>query len=487
MAFDQLDSDVLLQIFYLTDVYTILSLSRVSHFLRAIASTKHLWLLIVQDLARRGLIGPANSWEDLSTEELVNEVRCTIDGPRSWGSGAVATIRRQIAFPLDPDSGGAVFLHGGKYILFYFENGPRGLECWQVLPSRRVWTWRSSTHYVNHAKLDFGRGEFNPLVALVCAPFIGTEETRIIILDVDLKTGDSSEMFVLDLLTADLGLQLPQVSGHIFACTFYSPSEWSMLLLNWSSQKFILFALAPRTQANTPSVLTPGHIILTVPVDTSAPSVHIYSLASLQHLWQPVDVLDLANPTILEGVVPITPALPLSTVYSKHHQFDGVYVLESPLHDGTYTLAVTTRDRLNDAPRPHPPISQKVWLNTRTLYRLTLPTRSDPVFHRPILMSSFRWHGIYNWYDPYHRAAFTSIAASDYGLRWIPDQSQSLVPHMGRIGFQRLREGALGHPRPLPTTVADEVHDIHSTKMRMSDTGIVMLQYKAQVVLYWYV
>ncbi|KAJ7148317.1 hypothetical protein C8R46DRAFT_1199184 [Mycena filopes] len=467
MPFDQLDGDVLLHIFYLTDVYTILSLSGVNQLLRAIASTKHLWLLVVQNLARRGLIGPANSWEDLSTEELVDEVRRTVDGPRSWCSGAVATIRRRIAFPLDPDSDGrADFLHGGKYILLYIKNGCRGLQCWQVLPSRRLWTWRSSTHYVSQAKLDFSRGEFNPLVVLVCVPFTGLEETRIIILDVDLKTGDSSEMFVLDLPTADLGLpRLPQISGNIFACTFYFTSGWSILLLDWSTQKFVLFALAPRTQ-----------------------------------LWQPVDVLNLDNPTILEAVVPITPALPLPSVYSKQHQFDGVSVLESPLHAGTYTLVVTTTDFvINDAPQPPPsrfarlrdriiksppPIPQKVWLYTRTLYRLTLPTRSDPVFHRPIPMSGFCWHGIYKWYDPYHRVAFTSIAASDYGLRWIPAKSKGPVSHMARIGFQRLREGALGHPRPLATTVADEVHDIHSTKMRISDTGIVMLQCKAQVVLY---
>ncbi|KAJ7184813.1 hypothetical protein C8R46DRAFT_1065236 [Mycena filopes] len=311
-------------------------------------------------------------------------------------------------------------------------------------------------------------------------------------------------MFVLDLPTADLGLpRLPQISGNIFACTFYFTSGWSMLLLDWSTQKFFLFALAPRTQEIAPFALIPDHIVLTVPVDTSSPSVRIYSLASLQRLWQPVNVLNLDNPTILEAVVPITPALPLPSVYSKHHQFDGVSVLESPLRAGTYTLVVTTTDFvINDAPQPPPsrfarlrdriiksppPIPQKVWLYTRTLYRLTLPTRSDPVFHRPIPMSSFCWHGIYKWYDPYHRVAFTSIAASDYGLRWIPAKSKGPVSHMARIGFQRLREGALGHPRPLATTVADEVHDIHSTKMGISDTGIVMLQCKAQVVLYWYV
>ncbi|KAJ7022548.1 hypothetical protein C8F04DRAFT_1194375 [Mycena alexandri] len=117
MTFDRLDVDVLLRIFYLSDVYTILSLSRVCKGLYTISCMKHLWILVLQDLSQRGLVSPSDpsSWENSSADELVNEVRCTVVGPRTWDRGVVATIQRQITIPLGHQTGGTgEFLHGGR-------------------------------------------------------------------------------------------------------------------------------------------------------------------------------------------------------------------------------------------------------------------------------------------------------------------------------------------------------------------------------------
>ncbi|KAJ7141594.1 hypothetical protein C8R46DRAFT_1135345 [Mycena filopes] len=277
---DQLDADVLQQILYLTDVHTILSVSGVCKTLHAISFTKHLWLLVVQDLSRRGLVGPGTFWETLSRDELVEEVRCTVDSPRTWNRGH------------ECGSSGE-FLHGGKYILFSL-GGFRGLECWEVLSSRRIWAWRSSTHVVRESKFDFSRGRSNVLVLLLCgAPPAGMQE-RIILLNVNLATGESSEIFGLDLPAIQLRVpvslpRVPQISEHVLACILCLSSEWKVLLVDWAAHKFMLIALGPRPQGATPFVLLPGYIILPVPRSyMRAPdTIRIYSLISLQHLWRP--------------------------------------------------------------------------------------------------------------------------------------------------------------------------------------------------------
>ncbi|KAJ7155820.1 hypothetical protein C8R46DRAFT_1116519 [Mycena filopes] len=298
-------------------------------------------------------------------------------------------------------------------------------------------------------------------------------------------------MFLFDLPRIP---HLPQILGSIFACTLYATSEWNMLLLDWSSRRFIFFPLTPRTQGTALSALIPGHLVLTLPVETSAPdSLRIYSLDSLEQIWQPLDDFDVDDPMVLKGVnfmtlVPPPPSL-LSTVY---HQFADVHVHESPVRAGTYILVVNAKDLVSKDTLPPPsslfarlrnrfltrPVTKKTWINTRTLYRLTLPTPSAPVFHRPTPSPTFRWHA-----KDYR--FFTAVAASGYGIRWA-SAPESMPIHMGSIIFQRLRQGAFEFPRTLPTAVEGDVHDTRSTALHMSETGVVMLRYPAQVVVYWY-
>ncbi|KAJ7184864.1 hypothetical protein C8R46DRAFT_1343853 [Mycena filopes] len=454
MQFDQLDADVLIHIFHLTDVYTILSLSRVSKYLRGISSTKHLWLLVVRDLARRGLIGPSDSWEDLSTDELVEE----------------------------PPSGDK-----SRLLLNAMQEAPRS----SYMGANMIWTWCSSTHRVRHVKLDFSCGEYNPRAALLCAPFTASDRRRLVILDVDLKTGDSSEMLLFDFPHLGDGFGLPrspQISGFIFACDLSLRSGLTMLLLNWSVPKFILLTVAPpRRQATALFALIPGYIVMTVPMSTSnLENICIYSLVSLEHIWRPLDVLNLNHPMLLDEIIPRISVLPSAPSTVMYHLFADISVLESPVRDGTYTLVVKSRElrtrdlapsllvRLRDR-IAGPPSETSSWMDTRSLYRLCLPTSLDLVFRPPTLMSAFRWQAVNSW-------AFTSIAGSGYGIRW--DAESEGPNHRERIIFQRLQEGAFKHPQTLATAVEGDVHDTHSMAMRMSDTGIVMLCYAKQLVLY---
>ncbi|KAJ7464256.1 hypothetical protein B0H11DRAFT_2240652 [Mycena galericulata] len=79
-------TDLVLYVLALTDVYTILSLSRVNKFSHSITVAKQLWIPIVRDLMMRGLSDlPAG--EDLSAhsaEALVEEVKRAVAGPHTW-------------------------------------------------------------------------------------------------------------------------------------------------------------------------------------------------------------------------------------------------------------------------------------------------------------------------------------------------------------------------------------------------------------------
>ncbi|KAK7021617.1 hypothetical protein R3P38DRAFT_3196395 [Favolaschia claudopus] len=76
MTFETLDVDVLPSILCLTDVYTVLSISRVSKYLHEISCSKAVWLSLVRRLYKRHvLVLPINALETVSVDELKDAVK----------------------------------------------------------------------------------------------------------------------------------------------------------------------------------------------------------------------------------------------------------------------------------------------------------------------------------------------------------------------------------------------------------------------------
>ncbi|KAJ7141595.1 hypothetical protein C8R46DRAFT_1233721 [Mycena filopes] len=139
--------------------------------------------------------------------------------------------------------------------------------------------------------------------------------------------------------------------------------------------------------------------------------------------------------------------------------------------------------RARAAHKPHPSPTEKIWVDTRTTYRLTLP---DPL---PILTSTVRWPAgtawrpsttlTDRWPPPMTDWWFESFTASGCGI-WHyapPNETEKFV-------FGRLREGKeVAHPE---ATEQGAVYDTRECTIRISDTGIVMVRYRERVVLYWY-
>ncbi|KAF8192259.1 hypothetical protein K438DRAFT_864652 [Mycena galopus ATCC 62051] len=161
MALIDLNPDVLLPILADTDIYTILSVARVNRLLYEITSLRHLWLLVIRDLSRRRLIdaAPEETLQALSKEELVDEIRRVVTGPRTWSSASstLPTLLRQFIIPLDPlppaQDRRAELLPGGTHIILSecIDDVARKIECWDVRTQKRVWAWERTNHNVEHA------------------------------------------------------------------------------------------------------------------------------------------------------------------------------------------------------------------------------------------------------------------------------------------------------------------------------------------------
>ncbi|KAJ7225181.1 hypothetical protein C8J57DRAFT_1535442 [Mycena rebaudengoi] len=86
LAFEDLGEDVGLRVVSLCDIETLLSLGLVNVFFRRLTMAKQLWILLVEDLASRGLVDlpHSRSLADHSVMDLIGLVKRTVIGPATW-------------------------------------------------------------------------------------------------------------------------------------------------------------------------------------------------------------------------------------------------------------------------------------------------------------------------------------------------------------------------------------------------------------------
>ncbi|KAJ6537719.1 hypothetical protein B0H19DRAFT_373289 [Mycena capillaripes] len=218
MPFIDLGSDVLSHLFALTDVYTVLSLSRVNRLFNGISSTRHLWLLIVRDLSARRLIDtPPDDIDMLCKDALVDE---------------------------------------------------ESIQCLEVHTGRLAWAWSQPGIYISSATFDFRLGSSEAVVALTFAA-----ADRVLLCEVNLATGQSRDL--LDFTLPGI-LWFPKLLGDFFICharpTPITP-HWFILLLNFRTEEFVVlecatdqvsFSNPPRSYFLTFNVLIAGRLLCPV-------------------------------------------------------------------------------------------------------------------------------------------------------------------------------------------------------------------------------
>ncbi|KAJ6537213.1 hypothetical protein DFH09DRAFT_1369183 [Mycena vulgaris] len=493
MRLNHLDSDVLLQIFALVDVFTVVSLSRVSKSFGKIASSKQLWLAILRNLSSRWLMDPPppEVLQTFSTTQLIEEVKRVITGPRTWSSvsSAPPTVSRQIIVTFDhlQNQGDVKFLPDGRHFLMNKPSSPlsRGVECWDVHCGRCVWGWTipDPSYVLRHATFDFRRGGTEAVVCLIVDS--SDDYDRMIILKADLTTGESRDLVHHAIAGLVPDHPVVNISGDF--CS-YEIWRWIVprkyfLLVNWRTTEFILFDSSSRELS---SAMFPGHIVLGFPKSQTNPSiedhVRIHSIASLKHLWRPLSEFNPDNSTDLTKL----PSASFNVAGNSSREKDAyhtvkVSIAESLVHDDSYELVVEVEDLISSPSglglsslvgriRSRLGSAPSGWMTTLSRYQLTVRPRTPPKLKSIVLNSTVR----------YRNSFFYKSAAGD-GLSWDATRSAAGTVQLKRIVVHRLAESS--RPRALPMPEADSL----PSDVQMARTGAIMVRYASRIVISYYV
>ncbi|KAJ7457510.1 hypothetical protein FB451DRAFT_1275073 [Mycena latifolia] len=433
MPIHSLNSDLLLHICMLLDVFTIISISRVNKYLHSIVSAKQLWILVVRDLSERWFIDPPaeENLEKFSTTELIQQVKRAVVGPLTWSSAfpVPPTISREISISLETlqgESSHVEFLPEGRHILFYKTTGEfaGGVECWEVHSGRRVWGWASPSRPARHA---------------TCV------QNHLSIVEADLKTGESR-----DLLDLPVCVRRVKISDDFFVCRVHLhqwPRPWPgyVLLVNWRTAEFILF--------NTTNLqdfeLFSGHIAFTY-CDWSTPAhVRIYSTVSFDHLWRRLDEFTLDEPMDPPEIshIPIN----ILSIDMSSKPIMMLFVSESPIRNEGYELVVKTTT-----------FSRRPYTTNIFRYHLTLRPLSPAV--GPQSKSFFRHQEFIGWFVIRHQ----------YGLSW---------GVAGKPVVYELTDAGIRQPWKLPIPVEAGVQ---SATVQLSRTGAMMVHLGSRIMVCYY-
>ncbi|KAJ7137507.1 hypothetical protein C8R43DRAFT_1019553 [Mycena crocata] len=495
LLLDQLHGDVLSQIFAFTDVYTVLSLSQVNKYCREVATTKQLWLSLIQNLALRCLIDapPEMTLDTYSTEALISEVKSLIVGPRSWsrGSSIPPSLSRRCVIPVDiSDQDGNPsryigLLPGGKHFVCKIltdDDSQDLLECWEVATGLCVWTWGITGHQLDHVRFDLSDGGHKPRVYLA----LSEGHIRLLVLQVNLKTGESQELFRLASEKLVDGYFPTGVcfSNEFLACVYRAENADLTLLVNRHTESFILI---DDFGGMRHIAMLPGHIIFLASRKSIRESNQavVYSIASLARFWRPLAELDLDTRLTEADITPhLILNIPGNDVHDSQHRLDWsrrFFVDEHPLHRGDYRLTVEMEDFV-DVMVPVPPQTRAkqllsrlrrrlkkkkpemlpVFRSTVCWYHLALPSDSDSHL-RCTLTSVFR-----------HNTRFTTISGAGYGVRL-------------RVEWPLDAHGPVVMPQGDAAEDATRLSDVDGAQqVGLSHTGAVFAVYPARAEVLYY-
>ncbi|KAJ7350021.1 hypothetical protein DFH08DRAFT_958951 [Mycena albidolilacea] len=252
MALEALGDDILLQVLLICDVYTALSVSLVNKPLRRIALAKQLWLSLLQDLGSVGALDlpEKTGLERCSTTELVNHVRRGIVGPAAWlpGSSPSHTAPcRQVTFDAGVDVEDLIDMHilRGGYSRYVLLRTRERLHVYEFAKGRRIWScvtdYRTTTWSMDLPATT-------NVLRVLLLPVHHSGPHDITIRDVDLISGQSTEIFSLELVTG-LERWMPRILGDffVFALQPSNPVMMFFLLVNWRTEEYVVLNSAGRS------------------------------------------------------------------------------------------------------------------------------------------------------------------------------------------------------------------------------------------------
>ncbi|KAJ7240519.1 hypothetical protein C8J57DRAFT_1727073 [Mycena rebaudengoi] len=346
----ELAEDILLLILQFCDVGTVLSTTRVNKRFRAIALAKHLWIHLIEDLVSRRLVDLPHdrSLQDYTTAELIEEVKKLVIGPRTWSrrSCTPPTILRYIEISPShniPSNSlrNLELLPGGKYLAAIHDTR---IELWHVATGAVIWCLQ-----VRRLLYTFELLECADTALFAFGTFESSGTVKV--LSIDLSSGESTEVFAIDLPDGTLLDDRPMLCDGFLLCALIHTElrVHLYLLVHWHENQAVVLRDLPPTRRYfwvTSMKLLPGHIVFTHCDPPHNNRIHVCVLVSFSGMWRPA-----TSVWQREGGIDLRDMPPVATQELPFFDFRrAMMVYKSPLRRDAYKLAIY-REEARPAPR----------------------------------------------------------------------------------------------------------------------------------------
>ncbi|KAF7336836.1 F-box domain-containing protein [Mycena venus] len=414
MNFQDLPEDTIRLILSFCDIYSVVSMSRTSKYLRRLCLDKLVWVDLVANLRRKGFVDQLSlsDIQSYSQEGLVALVKGLLTGPASWKTAPVKKSKShwfrnrsvssesqtnfvQISNKYIVHPPGVVaskmnqpkLLNGGEYVLFNNVT----LECWNVRRDELVWAYEKNGpkfHIMEFAaEVVDGEDSVNIVVCERSWTHGGEDQSLVQIVKLDLSTGCSTQLLLNENPGSNgkpCGFTDAKICGHIACVVVESWSEASAtesttphsycILMDWKTETHL--KLVANTWASPFLVtLIAEHLIFVTKNASGGPEISIINISTtLSSHWRSIAglngyyfPLDPIYTTQLEAIIRESITFPKCKHLKGQWKRD-LCAYESPLQAGTYRIWVS----LYGYSRP----SSKEVHAVLWCYRLSLPKRS---------------------------------------------------------------------------------------------------------------
>ncbi|KAJ7481350.1 hypothetical protein B0H11DRAFT_2280250 [Mycena galericulata] len=385
MLFLDLNEDILTEILFNCDIYTVLVVGQVNKHFRLIAMAKQVWISILRNLAVQGLMDlhPGVESDSYDTAFLVEEAKRIIRGPETWAPTwfGAQRYRREILLSVVPELSGSASIRmspSERYLglqedasLRFYNLGTRLCVHVATYPDFA---------FISHWSFDPRSSDDNLMVVLNLS---GPNQV-VQILQLDLLSGRSHNLFRFQLPEHLAYLSTPIILGDFFTISFEIESQAPglVLLANWRSEKYVLLNCLP--QLRTAPILVPGHLGITQ-TDLEPPHQEfllIYAFSSFASFWRPIAGMSFWDRIYGRELSPVVrQPLEFGGIPVRDAQSINLRALESPIRRGMYKILLHSTDHI-----PGPPPTRSITGFIRSRLGGTQPP-PPPKVKRAVLFS----------------------------------------------------------------------------------------------------
>ncbi|KAJ7505094.1 hypothetical protein B0H11DRAFT_2343536 [Mycena galericulata] len=373
---------------------------------------KKLWISLIRDLERRGLIDLPPELQAYNTSDLIDEVKRVVVGPKTWSPAWSGETKhpRQTVIPLAEvltRDAHVELLPAGRY---FAGHQKRRLEFYDTIAGRRVYVLNCA-QFERFWHWGFEMMDGDDLHGVMSS--FGTEDgTRAIeVFGLNLLSGHLDNL-LRSQLPANLGvLTPPTIVGNFFVVSLEIQTQGLIMLVNWRTEEYVFLNCPPLYPIHM-SALVPGHLVITHrdPKRSNQQYVLVYALSSFGPFWRPIAEMSVWHRIYPRDVSPLVrQGLEFRNIPVRDAKFVYLRVLESPLRRGTYKIMLQVQD---DIPAPPSPRTITSFMRGRFGWRDPQPivTRSL-IFSYALNVSSV--DGIRAW-----RVLSTEPAARGNEMAW---------------------------------------------------------------------